>query len=118
MAPVSLFKMKLAGVDLGGNSHHASCYNVRKRRRGWTELVTRQRLTKFKTKFRNAPNADAAEEMDVCKDEEDERMDVQTGSDDGRMVALESVCKNILIGLVSAAVEGEFNYLFIFDYSH
>ena len=108
MAPVSLFKMKLAGMDLGGNSHHASCYNVRKRRRGWTELVTRQRFTKLKTKFRNAPNADAAEEMDVCKDKEDGR----------RMVDLESVCKNILIGLVSAAVEGEFNYLFIFDYSH
>ena len=110
MAPVSLFKMKLTRVNLGENSHHASCYNVRKRRRGWTELVTRQRFTKLKTKFRNAPNADAAEseEMDVCKDKEDGR----------RMVDLESVCKNILIGLVSAAVEGEFNYLFIFDYSH
>ena len=107
---------------------HASCYSLSKRRRGWTELVTRQRFPKLKTKFSNnlqnknrqifaklkttfsnASDANTAEEMDVCKDEEEEgRREID--NDGGRMVDLELVCKHILLGLVSAAVEaGEFN---------
>ena len=79
-------------MDLGENVHAASCYRVRRRRRGWTELVTKQR--KLKIKFRIAPCANTADEMDA-----------------GRMINLELVCKNILLGLVSAAVEGKFNFV-------
>ena len=103
-------------VALGENVH-ASCYNVRKRRRGWTELVTRQRFAKLKKKINNSHFSNvAAEDMDVCKDQEENgdgideggKQDATSSNHLAKVGDLELVCKNILLRLVSAAVDKGF----------
>ena len=93
---------KAAGVE---NTHASCCKVIEKRRRwGWTELVSKQRFSKLKMKIRKRPNnANTAEEMDV-------RREIEKYSVDGRIFNLESFCKMIIIKLISAAVEGEFNF--------
>ena len=99
---------------------HATCYNVRKRRRGWTELVVKQRFAKFKVnRSRKTQNANVAEEMDVSKAQEEEKEigkgDFGATSDDEGKVDLEFVCTQILLSIVSAVLEGEFcHWIFFF----
>ena len=96
-----------------GNEHSA-CYNVRKRRLGWTELVTKQRFAKLNViKSRKTQNVSVAEEMDANNKDQEEGKDVGKGdfgatSDDERKVDLELVCIQILLSIVSAVLDGEF----------
>ena len=91
--------MRAAGLDhLGQDGHAASHGSVKKRRRrGWTELVMRQkRVANPKLKIK-------------CSKTYQTRPAGEISGDGGKV---ESVCKKILLGLVSVAMEGEFISMF------
>ena len=93
--------MRATGLDLfGQDGHVASHGSVKKRRRrGWTELVMRQKRVanpKLKIKCSKTHHTRPAGEISG---------DVDLGN-------VESVCKKILLGLVSVAMEGEFISMF------
>ena len=95
--------MRATGLDLlGQDGHVASHGSVKKRRRrGWTELVMRQKRVanpKLKIKCSKTYHTRPAGEI--------------SGDGDMENVELESVCKKILLGLVSVAMEGEFISMF------
>ena len=91
--------MRATGLDLLGQDGHAASHGSvkKRRRRGWTELVMRQKRVanpKLKIKcnktYRTRP----------------------VGEINGESGKVESVCKKILLGLVSVAMEGEFISMF------
>ena len=93
--------MRATCLDLlGQDGHVASHGSVKKRRRrGWTELVMRQKRVanpKLKIKCSKTYHTKPAGER----------------SGDGDLGNVESVCKKILLGLVSVAMEGEFISMF------
>ena len=93
--------MRATGLDLfGQDGHVASHGSVKKRRRrGWTELVMRQKRVanpKLKIKCSKTNHTKPAGEI----------------SEENGKVELESVCRKILLGIVSVAVEGEFISIF------
>ena len=97
--------MRAAGLDLLGQDGHAASHGSvkKRRRRGWTELVMRQKRVanpKLKIKCSKTHHTRPAGEMDVCK---------EIIGESGKV---ESVCKKILLGLVSVAMEGEFISMF------
>ena len=93
--------MRATGLDLLGQDGHAASHGSvkKRRRRGWTELVMRQKRVanpKLKIKCSKTNHTRPAGEI----------------SEENGKVELESVCRKILLGIVSVAVEGEFISIF------